>query len=99
MYQLKISWLNMSNIKILQKCVDELNKEGADLSYVKGMLETLIDLGGGISSLDAPASTNIPLGISIPPSSINNVPYIPVDEEEFNETAAKYAGGPLGRIG
>jgi hypothetical protein len=31
--------------KILQKCVDELNKDTpADLSYIKGMLETLIAL-------------------------------------------------------
>lgn len=35
------------NTKILQKCLDELNKEKPDISYVKGMLETLADLSGG----------------------------------------------------
>ena len=30
--------------KILQKCIDALNSEKPDLSYIKGMLETLIDL-------------------------------------------------------
>lgn len=30
------------NIPILQKCVDELAKSEPDLSYVRGMLETII---------------------------------------------------------
>lgn len=32
------------NIKILMKCKEALSKEDPDLSYVRGMLETLIDI-------------------------------------------------------
>jgi len=31
------------NRKILQKCIDELNKENPKLDYVRGILETIID--------------------------------------------------------
>ena len=33
------------NTTILQKCLDELNKESPRLDYVKGMLETVISMG------------------------------------------------------
>lgn len=40
------------NSKILQKCLDELNKGGeADLSYIKGMIETLIEIGNPVMSM------------------------------------------------
>lgn len=32
------------NINVLKKCLDELNKESPRLEYVKGILETFIDL-------------------------------------------------------
>lgn len=32
------------NTKILQKILDELSKETPDISYVKGILQTLLDL-------------------------------------------------------
>lgn len=34
--------MNTTNNTILQKCVDELKTEKPDLSYVRGMIETLI---------------------------------------------------------
>lgn len=34
------------NKKILQKCIDELNKKGKiNVDYIRGMLETLIEMG------------------------------------------------------
>ncbi len=36
------------NTKILQKCVEELKKDTYSKEYVLGMLETFIDLAGGI---------------------------------------------------
>ena len=33
------------NTNILQKCVDALKEKDPDLSYVRGMLETLIEMG------------------------------------------------------
>ena len=41
-----ISLLNNMNTKILQKCVDELNKEQPNIPYIKGILETLIEVTG-----------------------------------------------------
>lgn len=32
------------NTKLLQKCLEELGKEKVDISYIKGILETLIEL-------------------------------------------------------
>lgn len=32
------------NTKILQKCLDELNKESPRLDYLRGMLETLVEM-------------------------------------------------------
>lgn len=34
--------MNPTNNTILQKCVDELKTEKPDLSYIRGMIETLI---------------------------------------------------------
>lgn len=47
----------MNNNKILQKCVEELNKENFSREYVLGMLETIIEMNGGIVE-------PIPLGTS-----------------------------------
>lgn len=35
------------NTKILQKCLEELKKDKPDLSYLRGTLETLIEMAGG----------------------------------------------------
>lgn len=32
------------NTKIISKCLDELKKDSPDLSYIRGMLETLIEV-------------------------------------------------------
>lgn len=34
------------NTSILQKCLEELNKENPKIEYIKGMLETFIALAG-----------------------------------------------------
>ena len=46
----------MIHTKILQKCIDELNKENPDLSYLKGMLETLSEMSEQSVSPAYPAS-------------------------------------------
>lgn len=50
------------NSKILQKCLDELNKEESDISYIKGMIETLIDINWPLVS--APATVLPPTGFA-----------------------------------
>lgn len=65
------------NSKILQKCVDALKQDNPDLSYVRGMLETLID----IDVKDAPA-TVVPVITSSVPSSYAGEP-IPAGLKDF----------------
>jgi hypothetical protein len=72
------------NTSILQKCVAELTKDSPDLSYIKGILETLIDITGV-------ATTKI---IETSPAQST----FKVDEEEFNDAARAYVGGPIGKI-
>lgn len=33
------------NTKILQKCLDELKKDSPNVDYIRGMLETLVEMG------------------------------------------------------
>lgn len=82
------------NKKILQKCVDELGKESPSIEYIKGMLETLIEMDSTV--LPTPTIdgiTRIPYVKELPVSTTVEV------DEEFNETAAKYVGGAIGKIG
>lgn len=70
------------NTKILQKCVDALKEPAPDLSYVRGMIETLIET-------NAPQITHTP---------INHQTYVPVagqvkDKDAESEALAKYLGG------
>lgn len=47
------------NTSILKKCIAELQKETPDLSYLRGMLETLLEMQGSDSSTSTPTSANI----------------------------------------
>ena len=38
--------LQLMNTSILNKCVEELSKEDPRLDYIRGMLETLIEMAG-----------------------------------------------------
>ena len=81
------------NTTILQKCVAELAKDTPDLSYIKGILETLIDITGAAIKGDIPATTLS----KIIETSPANIP-TKVDEEEFTDNARAYATGPIGKI-
>lgn len=74
------------NTKILQKCVEALNSEKPDISYIRGMLETLIEISGATVPLSANPTVNVPV------TRTETV----ADEDE--EIARKYAAGPIGRI-
>lgn len=91
------------NTNILSKCVEELKKETPNISYVLGMLETVIDMNGASAPLVpfTPSYPSIPYPMGIPvysggsgPQS-TNVPYVLTDEEI---TAQRYAGGTVGAI-
>ena len=70
------------NTQILTKCVEELKKESPNLSYILGMLETVIAL-----------STNMPIITTT--YAQNKSPIIELADESINSAATI---GPLGRI-
>lgn len=76
------------NTKILQKCLEELKKETPDLSYLRGTLETLIEISGGV---EVPKNFTVttPTMFSSTQISVNDLP----DEEK--EYHARMAGGPI----
>ncbi len=90
------------NPQILQKCVAELKKDNPSLEYVVGILETLIEIGGGQSTSGMTYDAKI---IQVPHVG----PYIGSDpllrssttivaEEVSDEQAVlaeKYAKGPV----
>lgn len=69
------------NTSILQKCLAELQKETPDLSYIRGMLETLIDMQPNTASVNPwPTVDNGTINTSIEnvykgsyPSLVNSV--------------------------
>jgi len=66
------------NKKILQKCVDALNAEEVDVSYIRGILETLIE--------SIPETTITPIAhTSIVPTSSSEI----TDEAKALEYMAK----------
>ena len=80
------------NPKLLKKCIDKLNEESPDLSYVKGILETLLELNGG--------DTSVPVSI-VPPilgsptmfsSKVVSVTDLTDEERDFHD---KMLGGPV----
>jgi len=55
------------NRKTIQKVIDELQKEKPDLSYIRGILETLME------TLEAPTGTTYTAPIYVPPyNTVNN---------------------------
>ena len=84
---------------ILQKCLDELNKEPFKIDKVIGMLETLIEMDPTPTSIPPVMNNIYPTRNVLDVNKINKT-LAPVEEdEEFNETAAKYVGGTIGKIG
>jgi len=84
---------------ILQKCLDELNKEPFKIDKVIGMLETLIEMDPTPTSIQPVMNNIYPTRNVLDVNKINKT-LAPVEEdEEFNETAAKYVGGTIGKIG
>lgn len=48
------------NTSILRKCLEELGKDSPKLDYIRGMLETLIEMQGAQKTVLLPPSTYIP---------------------------------------
>jgi hypothetical protein len=76
------------NTKIIQKCLTELSKDAPDLSYVRGILETLIDMDA-----EPVISGDNRMFFSVPPTNTVNINDIVTDEDKAY--ARKMAGGPV----
>lgn len=65
------------NTKLLQKAIDELKSDKPDLSYLRGMLETMMDMQSGSNFVSQ----------SVPNTIISNQPV----SQETTKTAAEIA--------
>ena len=74
------------NTKILQKCLDELNKEPFKIDKVIGMLETMIEM-----SEPVPPTFSVATG-----TGMQNPPYVPISKED--ETLNSYVHGPIANL-
>lgn len=79
------------NINVLKKCVDELNSEQPNISYIKGMLETLIEMQP-VAAL--PNRIVYKQGVPLSSATIEKSD----EENEQEDLARRYAGGPVAEL-
>ena len=80
---------------ILKKCLEELNKAEPNISYLKGTLETLIEMSGNTPTV---SNGNIYLPVSNP-IPLNNPSYTTTGKvDEVDEVLAKYNHGKIGNL-
>lgn len=86
------------NTNLLQKCVDELNKETPDISYLKGVLETLIEIEK--SNSEKPNSFIPSYPNYFPNGTGTPLPLSPIVTSKTNEDEIleKYENGSIGTI-
>lgn len=90
--------VNNMNTTILSKCIAELKSECPDLSYIKGMLETLIEMGQvpvyppiSIPAPIYPYQSPMPLVTPVY-SELNTTP------DEGSGLVKQYENGPIANI-
>jgi hypothetical protein len=77
------------NTFIIQKCLDELNTPQPNISYIKGILETLIVMSG--ANITTPI---IPKVIPVVGSSVSSS----IIDDEVDEVLKKYESGKTGKL-
>ena len=75
------------NTNILTKCIEQLKSDKPDLSYVRGMLETLVEMQD-----TSPAKVSNPLAHAVPAP---NKPSVVADEASILDAQAKAAMGKV----
>ena len=75
----------------LQKCIEELKKDKPSLDYVRGMLETLMDMQ---------TTAGTPASIPAPTPMVSNykAPSNHVDEEVTDAYTLAYESGSIGNL-
>lgn len=82
------------NTTILSRCITELQQEKPDISYIRGALETLLEMSA------PPPALPMPYAGMTPHYTLENDPNVKrtesVADEEIDATTAAYlAGGPV----
>ena len=89
------------NKKTLQKVLDELKKDAPDISYVRGILETLLDTDEPVSLPIAP--NVVPVWPGTPsgpfPNPITNPPFIVTNETKTDTREPSVSeAGMMGKV-
>lgn len=85
----------MNGISVIKKCLDALAKDGPDLSYIRGMLETFVEMN--VTEVKPPTV----YVSNDPPSTPKAQVTTKVDEQLTPEQEAAlraYTNGPLGKV-
>lgn len=78
---------------IIQKCIDELNKDGHSIDYVRGMLESMLVMNPAL-----PATTGaIRLAPPVFPAAAKPPVFDPLSDEE-KSVVDLYEGGKIGKV-
>lgn len=79
------------NNNLITKCLTELNKESPNISYIKGILESILELSNPSPTTSFPGSLNIPY---YPPVGImSNTPGFNVTNEQEESGPGDYVKG------
>ena len=81
------------NTTILAKCIEELKKETPDISYIRGALETLLEM-----SAQPAVVAHQPMPQSIPQQTPNVSTTVQTDEQLQDELYKQYVTGPIGKL-
>lgn len=85
----------MNGLNVIKKCLEALSKESPDLSYVRGMLETFVEMNGEEVHPAIFVSNNPPKTPSASAQVLGKVDeQISPEEDAILKT---YANGPIGR--
>lgn len=76
---------------VIQKCVEELNKEAPRIDYIRGMLESLLVMNNNASTVVASKH----IVYSQPPATVSATPTMSDEETTLLQA---YEKGPIGKI-
>lgn len=89
------------NTQALKKCLVELEKESPNLAYIKGILETVVDMNESVV-VTTPQWQPLPNpGYSITSTQVtgnNNIEELSDEEREQEDLARRYSGGAIANL-